>query len=50
MALSIRFLKVRREVSLMKQLVKHPPAMWEPGLMPGWEDWRRWLHTPVFWP
>ena len=39
--------------SLMAQMVKNLPAMWETWVQSlGWEDpWRReWLPTPVFWP
>ena len=39
--------------SLVAQLVKNPPAMWETWVQSlGWEDpWRReWLPTPVFGP
>jgi len=39
--------------SLVAQLVKNPPAMWETGFDPwvGKIPWRReWLPTPVFWP
>ena len=39
--------------SLVAQLVKNLPAMWETWVRSlGWEDpWRReWLPTPVFWP
>ena len=39
--------------SLVAQLVKNLPAMWETLVQSlGWEDpWRReWLSTPVFWP
>ena len=39
--------------SLVAQMVKNPPAMWETWVQSlGWEDpWRRErLPTPVFWP
>ena len=39
--------------SLVAQLVKNPPAMWETWVRSlGWEDIWRWelLPTPVFWP
>ena len=45
--------KLGTRVSLVAQLVKHPPAMWETWVWSlDWEDpWRReWLPTPVFWP
>ena len=39
--------------SLVAQLVKNPPAMWDTWVWSlGWEDplWRERLPTPVFWP
>ena len=39
--------------SLIAQMVKNLPALWEPGLNPwvGKIHWiRKWLPTPVFWP
>ena len=38
--------------SLVAQLVKNLPAMWETWVRSlGWEDpWRERLHSPVFWP
>ena len=43
---------IQKEASLVAQLVKNPPAMWEAWVQSlGWEDpWRRErLPTPVFW-
>ena len=53
MSLLFAMLSRLARASLIVQLVKNLPAMWEAWVWSlGWEDpWRReWLPTPVFWP